>query len=88
MQSLLYDVEVWSANLELGVERAITFDTTVGSPSYFYTSFHLPYFLVLLVNCFSVTRRSCRPSLSNRVKGAITFDLTLGSHFIFLHVFP
>jgi len=42
-ESLLGDEEVWSANLELGVKRAIMFDSTVGSRSNIYMSFRTQF---------------------------------------------
>jgi hypothetical protein len=39
MESLPGDEEVWTANLEYGVERAIMFDRPIGLRSNFYTYF-------------------------------------------------
>jgi hypothetical protein len=41
IESLLGDMEVWSATLEKWVKRAITFDPTTGSRSNFYSSFRM-----------------------------------------------
>jgi hypothetical protein len=39
MESLLGDEEVWSANVEYQLKKAITFDSTVGSLSNIYRGF-------------------------------------------------
>jgi hypothetical protein len=42
-EPLLGHEEVWSANLEEAVKRAIMFDPTVGSRSNFHTSFRMQF---------------------------------------------
>jgi len=67
------------ARLEGRVERAITFDPTVGSRSNFYWSFRMPFSMEWMRVRYSVMMRSSRARLDGRFKIAITFDPTVGS---------
>jgi hypothetical protein len=44
VESLLGEVEVWSRQTRVVVRNAITFDSTVGSPSIFNKIFQRPFF--------------------------------------------
>jgi hypothetical protein len=68
MESQFGDEEVLSARLEKRVKMAITFDQTIGLHLNFCTSFLKLFSLGLIWNPNSVTRRSCRPDLSNGSK--------------------
>jgi len=76
-----YSVMMRSARgrLDGRFERAITFDTTVGSRSNFYWSFRLPFSMEWMRNRYSVMMRSGRARLDGRLERVITFDPTVGS---------
>jgi len=79
VESLRGEAEVSSLQTRGRFERAITFDTTVASPSKFYRSFRKPFSLEYMWNCYSVSRRYRRSRPEYRFERAITFDPTVGS---------
>jgi len=64
---------------EYRFERAITFDSTVRSPSNSYWSFRKPLSLEYMWNRYSMRRRSRRSRQEYQFERAITFDPTIGS---------
>jgi len=78
-ESIVGDDDVWSSQAGWTVQRAITFDPTVGSRSNFYLSFLIPFSMQRMRNRFSVMMRSGRNRLHRRLERGITFDPTEGS---------
>jgi hypothetical protein len=87
VESLLGEARSRRSRPEYQFERAITFDSTVGSPSNFYRSLRKPFFLEYMWNRYSVRRRSRRSRPEYRFERAITFDPTVGSPLIFYRSF-
>jgi len=77
--SILGDDEVWSSQASWTGPKAITFDPTVGSRSYFYWCFRMPFSMEQIRHRSSVMMRSGSAWLDQRFERAITFDPTVGS---------
>jgi hypothetical protein len=80
MQSLLGDEDVWSGRLEFRLKRAITFDLTFGSRSYFLYEFREAVFFGIAMQSLFGDEEFWSARLEYWVKSALTFDPTVGSH--------
>jgi hypothetical protein len=65
-ESILDDYEVWSSQAGWTVQKAITFDPTVGSRSNFYRSFRMHFCMEWMRNRYSMMIRSGRARLDGR----------------------
>jgi hypothetical protein len=79
VESLLDEAEVSSLQTKYQFERPITFYPTVWSSSNFYRSFQMKLSLELMLNRYSVRRRSRHSRPEYRFERVITFDPTVGS---------
>jgi len=65
-ESILGDDEVWSSQARWTVQKAITFDPTLGSRSNFDWSFRMPFSTEWMRNRYSLMMRSGRARLDGR----------------------
>jgi hypothetical protein len=65
-ESILDDDEVWSSQAGWTVQKAITFNPTVGSRSNFYRSFRMHFSMEWMRNRYSMMMRSGRARLDGR----------------------
>jgi hypothetical protein len=65
-ESILGDDDVWSSQARWTVQKAITFDPTLGSRSNFYWSFRMPFSTEWMSIRYSLMMRSGRARLDGR----------------------